>query len=103
MCQLTVYGQDDRLLLENNAVPNLNSTNLAEQLALAVYLLEKTIKLADKSIETCHGVAKNILMSFEELEAKMNFLVVDGVPVRIDSISRDEETKSSHQLGWSVR
>lgn len=43
--------------------------------------MKKKITVSDVTIETCHGLVKNILVNCGELKAMVEFLVVHEVPV----------------------
>lgn len=83
VCPLTVHGQGVYSLLNTGAVPNLISTSLAKQLGLTFSYTKETITLADGTMTICHGAVRNIPVVFGELKTKMNFLVVDGVPIGV--------------------
>lgn len=52
-------------------------------LDLVISSTNKTITVADGTMKTCHGVVKNIPVTFGELKAKIDFLGVDRVPVGV--------------------
>lgn len=79
VCPLKLYRHDAHCLFDIGSVPSPISTRLVRKLDLAITSTKKTIKVADETKETGHGVAKNIPVIFGEMKVKMKFLVVDEV------------------------
>lgn len=62
--------------LGTRAVWIVISTNLAKQLALANSSKKKIILISDETMESCHGVANDISLTFDKLKKTMDFQAI---------------------------
>lgn len=83
ICPLKVYEHIALYLLETGAISSFISTSLVRNLDLSITSRKKMITVAERTRIICHGVAKNIPVTFEKLKAKMEFLVVPELPIAV--------------------
>lgn len=69
------------VFLDTEAIPNLISTLLLSKVGLELTTTKRKIRVANAVNDGCKGFIKEVQVMFLQETVRMNFLVVDGVPV----------------------
>ena len=81
--KLAVYSEPVFWLLDSGAIPNVMSDSLAEKLRFQLSPTKRRIVVADGSTGDCAGILQEILVSFGDIAARLDFMVIKSLPYHL--------------------